>query len=230
VTPLQPNFGRVCCDLESPIQHLYAKIYAFYYNCVQTSLTILLYPAYKLINLRIFNTTGLFFRLKRLKKDPFLVHNSCGARPAAPASDDQQMQLWTLAPRGLTRLARPLCITLLRPASCARGALPANRTIHLYAAYIILSQRTYAAHGLNTSDHGKAVRRKVNAISEAMQETMKATAMDVRRENAAASTPAAAASTARGMDTDLSTKMRSTKAEIASALKDTPRDIVSTAF
>ena len=91
-------------------------------------------------------------------------------------------------------------------------------------------QRTYAAHGLNTYDHGKAVRRKVNAISEAMQETMKTAAMDVRRENAAASTPAAAASTARGMDTDLSTKMRSTKAEIASALKDTPRDIVSTAF
>ena len=91
-------------------------------------------------------------------------------------------------------------------------------------------QRTYAVHGLNTYDHGKAVRRKVKAIPEAMQKAMKVAAMQVRRQNAAASTPAAAASTARGMDTDLSTKMRSTKAEIASALKDTPRDIVSTAF
>ena len=72
VTLYQANFGRVCCDLESPIQHLYAKIYALYYNCVQTSRTMHLYPAYKLINLRIFNTTGLFFRLKRLKrKDSF---------------------------------------------------------------------------------------------------------------------------------------------------------------
>ena len=142
VSAYQANFGRVCCDLESKIQHLYAKIYALYYNCVQTSRTIHLYPAYKLINLRIFNTTGLFFRLKRSKKDPFLVHNSCGAWPAAPASDDQQMQLWTLAPRGLTRLARPLCSRGVRQASCARAALPANRTIHLYAAYIIL----YAAY------------------------------------------------------------------------------------
>ena len=113
VSAYQPNFGRVCCDLESQIQHLYAKIYALYYNCVQTSRTMHLYPAYKLINLRIFNTTGLFFLLKRSKKDPFLVHNSCGAWPAASASDDQQMQLWTIAPRGLTRLARPLCITLV---------------------------------------------------------------------------------------------------------------------
>ena len=91
-------------------------------------------------------------------------------------------------------------------------------------------QRTYAVHGLNTYDHGKAVRRKVKAIPEVTQKAMKVAAMQVRRQNAAASTPAAAASTAGGMDTDLSLKMRSRNVEIASALKDTPRDNVSTAF
>ena len=137
VTLYQANFGRVCCDLASKIQHLYANIYALYHNCVQTSRTTHLYPAYKLINLRIFNTTGLFFRLKRSKKDPFLVHNSCGAWPAAPASDDQQMQLWALA----ATEARPLVTDLEICWQAPLRALPANQTIHLYPPYRLVCQQ-----------------------------------------------------------------------------------------
>ena len=46
-------------------------------------------------------------RLKTLAKRAISVGNCCGAPPAAPASDDQQMQLWALASRELTWLARP---------------------------------------------------------------------------------------------------------------------------
>ena len=88
-------------------------------------------------------------------------------------------------------------------------------------------QRTYEAHGLNTSDHGRAVRRKIEAIHVATQKAMKVAAEFPRRQ--IADTPAAAAGAAGGMETDLSAKERASKDQILTALKDTPRVAVSTA-
>ena len=66
------------------------------------------------------------------------VHNCPHVPPAAPVSDDRQMQLWTLSPRALTWLARPLLTDLEICGQAPLWGLPANPTIHLYPPYILI--------------------------------------------------------------------------------------------
>ena len=62
--------------------------------------------------------------------------NCSGAAPIALGSDDQHMQLWARARRELTWLRHGLATDLEICGQVPLRALPANRTIYLYAPYI----------------------------------------------------------------------------------------------